>query len=92
MKSNSAILKRKSDNAIRGGGFTPDFCENTILSPKFIGGLNQNSAYKISARFSYLVILNISCKNIEKWRSSRKKFKVHFRKIDFGDFWRFLLH
>ena len=48
---------------------------------KFFGGLNLNSVNKISAKSSYLAILKISCKNIEKWRRSRKKCKVHFRKI-----------
>ena len=62
-------------------------------APKIFGDLNQNSVNKISAKSSYLAILKISCKNIEKWRRSRKKCKVHFCKIanwdigDFGDFW-----
>ena len=45
-----------------------------FMSPNFFGGLNQTSANKIIAKFSYLVILKISCKNIEKWRRSMKKF------------------
>ena len=62
-------------------------------APKIFGDLNQNSVNKISAKSSYLAILKISCKNIEKWRRSRKKCKVRFCKItnwdigDFGDFW-----
>ena len=52
-----------------------------FLAQKFFGDLNQNSDNKISAKSSYLAILKISCKKIEKWRRSRKKCKVHFCKI-----------
>ena len=40
----------------------PFWPSNLFLAPKFFGGLNQNSANKISAKFSFLVILKISCK------------------------------
>ena len=50
------------------------------MSPKFFGGFNQNSAHKISAKFSYLVILKISCKNIEKSGGVGKILKSIFAK------------
>ena len=64
------------------------FCENTIL-PKIlkIFGQQQNleaqlkiPLNKISAKFSFLATLKISCKNIENGGVG-KKCKVHFRKI-----------
>ena len=71
--------------------------------PKIIFGiLAKNNFWRpnsklcnISVKFRFLAILKISCKNIGKWRRSRKKCKNDFRKIanwvigNFVEFWRF---
>ena len=82
-----SLLNNARDNCHEVRHFTPrrfNFALHMIHNfdlglQKFFGDLNQNSVNKISAKSSYLAILKISCKNIEKWRRSRKK--VHFCKI-----------
>ena len=79
--------KMPYEEALKQSGYSTSlsYDENTrflaFWAPKFFGDLNQNSDNKISAKSSYLAILKISCKKIEKWRRSRKKCKVHFCKI-----------
>ena len=67
---------------------TPKIFKNFGILAKFLfGDPTQNSANKISLKFSFLVILKISYKYIKKWRRSRKLCKVDFRKILL--YWRF---
>ena len=61
----------------------PFWPSNLFLAPKiFKIFVVYVAKFKIPLiKFSYLVMIKVSSKNIEKWRRSRKKLKVHFRKI-----------
>ena len=74
-----------------GVGFTPDFCENTILPKIFkIFGVLANKFFcraqhkiplnKISSKFSCIAILKISCKNIENGGGVGQNVKSIFAK------------